>query len=81
MKRIRIWIRAEYELPEGSELVEVTGEPAIKLGEHFVKPTLEFLQLRDVKERISTWSEADEEVYDSVLAAEKGFFIDLVQDG
>jgi hypothetical protein len=80
MKRVRIWIRAEYEFPDGTEIIEVTGEPAIKLGDQVVKPSLEFFELRAVEETTSTWTEAGEALYDSLVAAEAGFHIDLAQD-
>lgn len=78
MKRVRIWIRAEYELPDEAEVIEVTGEHAIKFGNHTVKPSLEFFELQEADEKSSNWTEVGEPLYDSLVAAETSFVIDVV---
>ena len=78
MKRIRVWVQAEYEFPDEAELVQIVGEPAIRLGDHVVKPTLDFVQLQEATDKFSVWVEAEEEVYDSVLASERRLTLDLL---
>ena len=80
MKRYRILIQAEYEFPDDAELVNVAGETAVKLAGHIVKPSLEFFQLREVPGTSTFWSGTDEQVYDSVFAAERRTTIDFVAD-
>ena len=72
-----MWVQAEYELPDGAQIVDVAGESAIRLGEHFIKPNLEFLQLQEATATSSIWVEASEETYDSVVAAERRLLIDV----
>ena len=80
MKRYRLWIQAEYEFPDDAELVEIAGETAVRLGGQVIKPNLDFLQLQEATATSSTWIEAEEEVYDIVVASERRLAMDLVQD-
>ena len=80
MKRFRVWLQAEYEFPDEAELVDIAGKTAIRLGGQIIRPNLDFLQLQEATATSSTWIEAEEEVYDIVLASEKHLAMDLVQD-
>ena len=79
MKRFRVWIQADYELPDDSELVQVGGEAAIRLGDHVVRPNLDFLQLQEANAASSIWVEAEDEIYDLVISGERGLALDLIQ--
>ena len=79
MKRFRVWIQAEYELPDDSELVQVGSEAAIRVGEHVVRPNLEFLQLQDANAELSIWVEAEDDIYDLVVSGERGLALGLIQ--
>ena len=79
MKRFRVWIQAEYELPDDSELVQVGGEAVIRIGHRFVRPNLDFLQLQEANSISSTWVEAEDDVYDLVVSGEKGLALDLIE--
>lgn len=80
MKRFRVWIQAEYEFPDDAELVDVVGETAVRLGDQVIRPNLDFLQLQESTAKSSIWIDAEEDIYESVLAGERQLVIDFLQD-
>jgi len=79
MKRIRVWVQADYEFEDGAELVDVRGEKAIRVGGKTLQPSLDFSVLKEVTETSSIWEPATEETFEMILSAEKQLSVDLVE--
>ena len=65
---------------DDAELVEIAGGTAVRLGGKIVRPSLDFLQLQESTATSSIWIDAEEEIYEAVIASERRLTIDLVQD-
>ena len=71
MKRIRVVIEAEYELPDSVNIVDLPGGHAIDLGEFVVRPEIEFWQLEKSNSTSSQWVAISEPAHDLVVGAER----------
>ena len=69
MKRVRITITQELEVPEPCELVKGPDGVLLKLNQLYLAPHIEFTQSRTFSEKEMTFHELDEATMDKLYAA------------
>ena len=69
MKKLRISIVVELDVPDSTTVTEVVGEQAFRIGDAVVRPGLEFHELASSTDHSSSWMEPGEEMFDLVQGA------------
>ena len=69
MKKIRITITQELEVPDGCVVVTGAGSSLIKNGGVYLKPEIEWLQSKEYSDKKMKFQEADEKMNDFILEA------------
>ena len=69
MKKIRITITQELELPDECAIIEAAGSKIIKHGEIYLNPEIEFMQSSNFSEKEMKFEELDEDIVDFVYGA------------
>jgi hypothetical protein len=69
LKKLRISIVVELDVPDSTTVAEVFGEQAFRIGDAVVRPGLEFHELVSSTENSSSWMEPGEEMFDLVQGA------------
>ena len=69
MKKIRITITQELEVPDGCVVVKGAGSTLIKNGDVYLKPEIEWLQSTEYSNKEMKFQEADENTTDFIYGA------------
>lgn len=69
MKKLRISIVVELDVPDSTTVTDIVGEQAFRVGDVVLRPVVEFHELVSSTERSSSWMEPNEETYDFVQRA------------
>ena len=69
MKKLRITITQELELPDECTIIEGPGGKLIKYGEAYLSPQIEFMQSNNYSETNMRFEELEENIRDFVSEA------------
>jgi hypothetical protein len=69
LKKLRISIVVELDVPDSTTVTDIVGEHAFRIGDVVLRPGVEFHELVSSTERSSSWMEPSEETYDIVQGA------------
>ena len=75
MPRIKVTLTAEYWIDGPVEVIDIQGEPALRLADRTLRPFVEFSHLTSFDGHHSRWepqtSESEEELWDGWIAEER----------
>ena len=75
MPRIKVTVTAEYWIDGPAEVIDIQGEPALKLADRTVRPHVEFMHLLSFDGKQSRWepqtSESEEQLWDGWISEER----------
>ncbi len=69
MKKIRITITQELELPDECAIIEAAGSKLIKYGNIYLNPEMEFMQTDTFSEKKMRFEELDENMTEFIFSA------------
>ena len=69
MKKIKITITQELELPDECTIVEAGGSKVIKYGNVYLNPEIEFMQSKNYSEKKMQFEELEENMADLIYGA------------
>lgn len=75
MPRIKVTLTAEYWIEGPAEVIDIQGEPALKLADRTLRPFVEFSRLASFDGRQSQWepqgSESEVELWDGWISEKR----------